>query len=193
MGTIDEDFDPKLFDLSGKTVIFDFNILEGLNSCGIREWIKFVSGIKDKRIVYDRCPRLLVDQMNMIKGFLPSGASVRSVYAPFFSPKEEEEIDLLISLEGFNESMLEKQAIRPFHFIGVAVDDVRTAKRVKSFARGKGWTFDVLLDINSELKRAVNVTDVPHVIILSGGKIVYQHTGYIAGEEENLYQAIKSL
>jgi len=109
VGTIDEDFDPKLFDLSGKTVIFDFNILEGLNSCGIREWIKFVSGIKDKRIVYDRCPRLLVDQMNMIKGFLPSGASVRSVYAPFFSPKEEEEIDLLISLEGFNESMLENQ------------------------------------------------------------------------------------
>ncbi len=102
-------------------------------------------------------------------------------------------IPCVVELDNINESMTEKQAIRPFHFFGVAVDDARTVKRVKSFARGKGWTFDVLMDINSELKRAVNVTDVPHVIILSGGKIVYQHTGYIAGEEENLFQAIKSL
>jgi cytochrome c biogenesis protein CcmG/thiol:disulfide interchange protein DsbE len=102
-------------------------------------------------------------------------------------------IPCVVELDNINESMAEKQAVRPFHFIGVSIDDARTAKRVKSFARGKGWTFDVLMDINSELKRAVNVTDVPHVIILSGGKIVYQHTGYIAGEEENLYQAIKSL
>lgn len=102
-------------------------------------------------------------------------------------------IPCVVELDNINDAMAEKQAIRPFHFIGVAVDDTRTAKRVKSFARGKGWKFDVLMDINSELKRAVNVTDVPHVIILSGGKIVYQHTGYIAGEEENLYIAIKSL
>jgi len=99
----------------------------------------------------------------------------------------------IAELDNINDVMAEKQAIRPFTFIGVAVDDVRTSKRVKSFAKGKGWSFDVLMDINSELKRAVNVTDVPHVIILHGGKIVYQHTGYIAGEEENLYEAIQKL
>lgn len=102
-------------------------------------------------------------------------------------------IPCVVELDNINEAMAEKQAIRPFHFIGVAVDDSRTSKRVKSFVKGKGWKFDVLMDINSELKRAVNVTDVPHVIILKGGKIVYQHTGYIAGEEENLYEVIKSL
>jgi thiol-disulfide isomerase/thioredoxin len=99
----------------------------------------------------------------------------------------------IAELDNINDAMAEKQAIRPFTFIGVAVDDARTSKRVKSFVKGKGWTFDVLIDINSELKRAVNVTDVPHVIILQGGKIVYQHTGYIAGEEENLYEAIQKL
>jgi hypothetical protein len=109
VGTIDEDFNQKLFDLEGKTIIFDFNLLESLNSCGIREWIKFINAIKDKRIVYDRCPRLLVDQMNMIKGFLPTGASVRSVYAPFFSPNDEEEVDLLLSLDNFNETILTNQ------------------------------------------------------------------------------------
>jgi hypothetical protein len=50
-----------------------------------------------------------------------------------------------------------------------------------------------MMDINSELKRYLNITDVPHVIILKDNKIVYRHTGYISGEEENLFEAIKGL
>jgi thioredoxin-like negative regulator of GroEL len=64
---------------------------------------------------------------------------------------------------------------------------------VKPFVRGKGWKFDVFTDVNSELKRALNITDVPHVILFKNGKIVYRHTGYIAGEEENLFETIKNL
>lgn len=109
IGVIDEDFSPGLFNLPGKTVIFDFNLLETMNSCGIREWIKFLATLSPRRIVYERCPRILVDQMNMIRGFLPQGATVRSVYAPFYSPEEEEEIDLLIQLEGFQEGNLHSQ------------------------------------------------------------------------------------
>jgi cytochrome c biogenesis protein CcmG, thiol:disulfide interchange protein DsbE len=102
-------------------------------------------------------------------------------------------IPCITELENINEEYLEKQAIKPFKFIGVSIDDSRTAQRVKPFIKGKGWKFDVLLDINSELKRAINVTDVPHVIIIKNGKIVYRHTGYIAGEEDNLFEKIKSL
>ena len=102
-------------------------------------------------------------------------------------------IPCITELENINDTYEEKQAIKPFKFIAVSIDDSRTEKRVRPFIKGKGWTFDVLLDVNSELKRSLNITDVPHVIILKDNKIVYRHTGYIAGEEDNLFEAIKNL
>ena len=102
-------------------------------------------------------------------------------------------IPCITELETINEELEEKQAIRPFKFIGVSIDDSRTSQRVKPFMRGKGWKFDVLMDINSDLKRELNIPDVPHVLILKDNKIVYRHTGYIAGEEENLFEIIKTL
>ena len=102
-------------------------------------------------------------------------------------------IPCIAELDIINDELKDKQAIKPFKFIGVSVDDSRTSQRVKPFISGKGWQFDVLLDINGELKRAINVTDVPHVIIIKNNKIVYRHTGYIAGEEDNLFEKIKTL
>ena len=102
-------------------------------------------------------------------------------------------IPCIVELEAINDTYSEKQAVKPFKFIGVSVDDSRTSQRVNPFIKGKGWQFDVLLDVNSELKRAINVTDVPHVVIIKNGKIVYRHTGYIAGEEDNLFEKIRTL
>lgn len=102
-------------------------------------------------------------------------------------------IPCLNELDNINDELEERQAVRPFRFFGVSVDDARTAKRVKPFIRGKGWKFDVLMDVNSELKRALNITDVPHVLIFHKGDIAYRHTGYVAGEEENLFQELRKL
>ena len=56
---------------------------------------------------------------------------------------------------------------------------------------GKGWDFDILLDVNSDLKRAMNVSNPPHTFLFDGnGKLVYQHTGYIEGGEDDLYEEI---
>jgi len=102
-------------------------------------------------------------------------------------------IPCITELDNINEVYREKQKEKAFKFIAVSIDDTRTSKRVKPFIQGKGWTFDVLLDVNSELKRAMNITDVPHVLIIKNKQIVYRHTGYIAGEEENLYEEISRL
>lgn len=102
-------------------------------------------------------------------------------------------IPCINELENINEVYREKQSEKPFIFIAVSVDDSRTSQRVKPFIRGKGWEFDVLMDVNSDLKRALNITDVPHTVIFKDGKIVYRHTGYINGEEDNLFEEIKKL
>ena len=73
----------------------------------------------------------------------------------------------------------------------VSIDDSRSTAKVKPTVEGKGWDFEILLDVNSDLKRAMNVSNPPHTFLIDGnGKIVYQHTGYIEGGEEDLYEEI---
>ena len=76
----------------------------------------------------------------------------------------------------------------------VSIDDSRTTAKVKPFIEGKGWEFEVLLDVDGDLKRAMNVSNPPHTFLFDGkGKIVYQHTGYFDGAEEDLYEEILKL
>ena len=102
-------------------------------------------------------------------------------------------IPCVTELDNINDVYAEKQAATPFKLIAISIDDSRTAQRVKPFVSGKGWKFDVYQDINSDLKRAFEVNDVPHVIVIKNNKVVYQHTGYIAGVEDELFEKIKTL
>ena len=73
----------------------------------------------------------------------------------------------------------------------VSIDDSRSTAKVKPFVEGKGWDFEVLLDVNGDLKRAMNVSNPPHTFLIDGdGKIVYQHAGYVDGSENELYEEI---
>ena len=96
-------------------------------------------------------------------------------------------------LEAISEQYDERQKETPFKLIAVSIDDSRTTQRVRPFVKGRGWPFEIYLDVNSDLKRALNINDVPHVFIIKGGKIVYQHNGYVAGNEDELFEKIKTL
>ena len=73
----------------------------------------------------------------------------------------------------------------------VSIDDSRSTAKVKPVVEGKGWEFDILLDVNSDFKRAMNVSNPPHTFLIDGnGKIVWQHTGYVEGGEDELYEQI---
>lgn len=78
--------------------------------------------------------------------------------------------------------------------ISVSIDDSRSSARIKPFVEGKGWPFEILLDVNKELARAMNVVNPPHTFLFDGnGKVVWQHTGYLEGGEEDVYNEIKKL
>ena len=78
--------------------------------------------------------------------------------------------------------------------VAVSIDDARSAARVKPHVEGNDWPYEVYLDQNSDLKRALGVVNVPHTFILNGqGEIVWQHTGYQPGAEEELIQAVREL
>lgn len=75
--------------------------------------------------------------------------------------------------------------------IAISTDDSRTKKRVKPLVNGKDWEYQILYDDNQELKRALNITTLPHLLLVKNGKIVYRHSGYVPGGEEELYETIK--
>ena len=66
--------------------------------------------------------------------------------------------------------------------------------KVKPFVDAEGWEYDVLLDPNSEFKKAMNINMIPAVFLLDGnGKIVAKHNSYTDGGEQELYKEIKAL
>lgn len=94
-GTIDEDFIFSKYPLTEvEEIEFHLGKLKNLNSCGIREWLKWFSTIKNINTKFYKCPKVFVDQMNLVKGFLPENCVVESFYVPFFN--EEAGVEMLV-------------------------------------------------------------------------------------------------
>lgn len=78
--------------------------------------------------------------------------------------------------------------------VAISVDDVRNSAKVAPFINGKRWEYEVYLDENGDLKRAMNVNNVPHAFLIDGnGKVVWQHNSYAPGDEDKLYEVIKQV
>ena len=84
-GQIDEDANFSSVELNSEKIHLDLAGIEAINSCGIREWIKWIKTASESaEIVYSNCPKVIVDQINMVAGFLPSNAHVESFYVPYY-------------------------------------------------------------------------------------------------------------
>lgn len=86
-GSVDEDAVFSNIEVNGgsQTVILDLDKIGSINSCGIREWIKWIKTVPTSAsIVYKNCPKVIVDQINMVAGFLPDNATVESFYVPYY-------------------------------------------------------------------------------------------------------------
>ena len=76
----------------------------------------------------------------------------------------------------------------------VSIDDARTCPKVKPLVNGSDWDYEVILDQNSELKRALGVNNPPHTFLISEkGEILWQHVGYAPGDEDNLIKVFKQV
>lgn len=78
--------------------------------------------------------------------------------------------------------------------IAVSIDQAQNINKVKPMVDGYGWEYDVLLDPNSDFKRALGIQMIPYVLIVDGkGNIVYRHNGYTDGEENELIEKVREL
>ncbi|MCG8424348.1 MAG: hypothetical protein MJE77_41175 [Proteobacteria bacterium] len=98
-GVIDED--NELADLNDKipegTVIIDLGDVERINSCGVRDWVNWLSRVEqgNTNVVLVECSPAIVAQINLVNNFTGNGA-VKSFYVPYFCPECDEEKVLLV-------------------------------------------------------------------------------------------------
>lgn len=85
-GAIDEDANFPNIDLSSfKEITFDFMNVTAINSCGIRDWIRWIGTIQpNAKVNYAHCPKVIIDQVNMVDGFLPNNGKTVSFFVPYF-------------------------------------------------------------------------------------------------------------
>lgn len=94
-GAIDEDVDFSQYSLSGAKALINLSALKSINSCGIREWIKWFSQYPQMQFEFEECPKIVVDQMNMVQGFLPATGKVSSFYVPYYNDDSGDEKNVL--------------------------------------------------------------------------------------------------
>jgi cytochrome c biogenesis protein CcmG/thiol:disulfide interchange protein DsbE len=100
----------------------------------------------------------------------------------------------LKELEAVNEKYAEWQTTYNMKLVAVSIDDARNSKKVKPKVLGYGWTYQVLIDENMDLARAMNVNAPPMTFIYDGeGKQVWSHQGYTPGAEDELEAKLKEI
>ena len=78
--------------------------------------------------------------------------------------------------------------------IAISIDDTRSMSKVAPYVNASDWDYEVYLDPNRDLARAMGVSTVPHTFLLnSKNKIVWQHKGYVDGDEDELLEQIEKI
>ena len=112
---------------------------------------------------------------------------VISFWATWCSPCKKE-------LDNITEVYDEWQDETGVKLVAISIDDARNSAKVAPTVNAKGWPFEVYIDENQDFKRAMNVNNVPHTFLVDGnGMIVWDHNNYVEGDEDHLFEKIKSL
>lgn len=78
--------------------------------------------------------------------------------------------------------------------VAVSIDDTRNSSQAPVLANAKGWEYDIYLDANKDVKRAMNFSYCPQTFLIDGtGNIVWQSSSYAPGDEEMIYEMVKKI
>ena len=110
-----------------------------------------------------------------------------SFWATWCKPCKEE----LDNIHEVYEDWVEETNVK---LIAISIDDARNASKIKPLTNSKGWEYEIYHDSNSEFATQMGVKPIPHTFLLDGNKkIVWNHTGYTDGDEEELYERILNI
>jgi len=163
--------------LNQKSTIFMKNLIIGL--------LLFISG---SVMAQDALPDIALETLDgqttsLLQEASQSPLTVISLWATWCVPCIKE-------LDAISEIYMDWQEETNVSLIAVSIDDARTVRRVRPMINGKGWDYNILLDTNNDVKRALGAATVPLTVLVKNGQIVYRHSGYAPGAEIELYEQI---
>jgi peroxiredoxin len=79
--------------------------------------------------------------------------------------------------------------------LAISIDDTSAVAKAGAYIKGKGFSFTVLLDTDSQVVRILNPPmKLPFTVIIGKkGDIVHTHTGYIPGYEKEIIKKVEKL
>ena len=97
-------------------------------------------------------------------------------------------------LKAIHEQYAEWQEETGVKVIAISIDQAQNINKVKPLVDSEEWEYEILLDPNSEFRRAMGVQMIPYVLVCDGkGNIVYRHNGYTDGAETELIEKVREL
>jgi cytochrome c biogenesis protein CcmG, thiol:disulfide interchange protein DsbE len=124
-------------------------------------------------------------QVNIRDLISKNKVTVLSFWATWCSPCKKE-------LEAINEDYADWKNKYGVELVAITIDDTRALAKVSPMVKERGWSYTVLSDVNKDLMRALNFQAVPQTFVVDkDGKILYKHSTYVPGDEEELEKAIE--
>ena len=95
-GRLDESFQHivTVMPVSGE-LKFNLKELMSINSSGVREWILLMRKMKATSILLYECPKIFIDQANMVKGVVTENVQIMSFYVPYYNDENGTEKNVL--------------------------------------------------------------------------------------------------
>ncbi len=117
----------------------------------------------------------------------PGAVTVVSFWATWCAPCKKE-------LDAIKYLYDDWEKLYGVNLIAISTDDSKSAAKIKPMVEQKGWKYTILSDPNQELQKAFNFQAVPQTFLIDqSGRIVWTHSGYVAGDEYELEDQIKLL
>lgn len=113
--------------------------------------------------------------------------TVISFWATWCSPCKRE----LDAIADFYEEWQEEYDME---LVAITIDTRRNLAKVPALVSTKGWEYTILSDENQTLQQSLGFQTIPQTYVLDkDGNIVYDHNGYVQGDEYHLEDIFKKL
>lgn len=83
------------------------------------------------------------------------------------------------------------QAKYKVELIAITIDNQRALPKVPAMVESKGWTYTILSGNEEAMRNAFNFQTIPQTLVATkDGVIIFEHNGYVPGDEEELEKII---